>query len=793
MSKVRSPAWYARRYVERYGFHIVPIEPGRKFPRSADWGNSCLSSPETAEAFYEAKPDWNMGVALGPSRLVSLDIDCLESFTIICECLGIDLKQLIEDTPTIKARGYRLMFRLPAGSTLPYRKISWPAKNDPTGEKHRAAMRAAKEAKESGDTERERRIRAVAQRWASFCVFELRSATGDKQRQDVLPPSIHPETGLAYRWHTQPRSDWPEPPKWLLALWDQFDSFKPQIQSMCPWLPIHEAPEPKRAAKARVQYSGDGAIDAYKRSTTIEAELERYGYRRISKNRYLSPHSGTGLPGVVVYPESGKCWIHHASDPLCSESSGHPVDAFDLFCYYEHNGDIRAAAADAAKMLGIRSRTPVQSTPAEGAQSDAEPAMEPVEQADAVVPAGRPGFGSRDTATLLPWTTDKGKPLKHVDNLVEICHRLGLTVRYNVISKEEEILIPGQSFTTDNQANASLAWLTSECSLFDFPTDKVGDFLTIIADRNLYNPVVQWVTSKPWDGKSRLQQMFDTVVARDEWVDPNIKTLKETLIKRWMVSAIALAFSPTPESAEGVLVFQGPQNLGKTSWLKSLAPRELRLIKDGMMLRPDDKDSVKQVCSFWLVELGELDSTFRRADIAQLKAFITQDTDVLRRPYARRESTYARRTVFFGSVNPREFLHDETGNRRYWTIECESINSKHGLDMQQVWAEVLELWRAGEPHRLSESELCMLNESNDSYMAINPTEERILSGLDWSSPDGTWRWAQATEVLLECGVDRPSSKDAQLTAALIRKRNGGRSRRSGGKTQLWCPHPVYRS
>src|SRR5690606_39387898 len=151
--------------------------------------------------------------------------------------------------------------------------------------------------------------------------------------------------------------------------------------------------------------------------------------------------------------------------------------------------------------------------------------------------------------------------------------------------------------------------------------------------------------------------------------------------------------------AEGVLVFQGPQNLGKTSWLKSLAPRELRLIKDGMMLRPDDKDSVKQVCSFWLVELGELDSTFRRADIAQLKAFITQDTDVLRRPYARRESTYARRTVFFGSVNPREFLHDETGNRRYWTIECESINSRHGLDMQQVWAEVLELWRAGEPHR----------------------------------------------------------------------------------------------
>jgi len=352
----KSSAWYARRYIERFGFHIVPIEPGRKFPRSADWGNSCLSTAEEAEQFYQSRPDWNMGVALGPSRVGSLDIDCWDSFETICECLGIDLQKLIRETPTIKARGFRIMFRLPAGVDLPYRKINWPSKNDPTGEKHKAAMRAAKAAKDAGDTEREQRIRNAAKRWAMYCVFELRSATsGDKQRQDVLPPSIHPDTGEPYRWHTQPREDWPEPPKWLLALWQNFDSFKAQMQTMCPWLPAHSAPEPKRGTKKKIEYTGDGTIDAYKRSTTIEAELERYGYRRISKNRYLSPHSSTGLPGVVVYPESDKCWIHHASDPLCSESSGHPVDAFDLFCYYEHNSDASKAVKAAAQALGIKS------------------------------------------------------------------------------------------------------------------------------------------------------------------------------------------------------------------------------------------------------------------------------------------------------------------------------------------------------------------------------------------------------------------------------------------------------
>jgi putative DNA primase/helicase len=49
-------------------------------------------------------------------------------------------------------------------------------------------------------------------------------------------------------------------------------------------------------------------------------------------------------------------------------------------------------------------------------------------------------------------------------------------------------------------------------------------------------------------------------------------------------------------------------------------PKELGVVQDGMMLRPDDRDSVKQVVSHWLVELGELDATFRKSDIAQLKA-----------------------------------------------------------------------------------------------------------------------------------------------------------------------------
>lgn len=51
-------SWYARRYVERFGMHLVPIEPGRKFPQSDDWGNTALATADDAESFYDAHPQW---------------------------------------------------------------------------------------------------------------------------------------------------------------------------------------------------------------------------------------------------------------------------------------------------------------------------------------------------------------------------------------------------------------------------------------------------------------------------------------------------------------------------------------------------------------------------------------------------------------------------------------------------------------------------------------------------------------------------------------------------------------
>ncbi|MCE2830988.1 MAG: toprim domain-containing protein [Oxalobacteraceae bacterium] len=409
------------------------------------------------------------------------------------------------------------------------------------------------------------------------------------------------------------------------------------------------------------------------------------------------------------------------------------------------------------------------------------------------VPAERPATppAAIDWFSPFPDINGKGKPIATIENIEEARRRLGVVVRYNVIRKDLELLIPNASFSIDNKANASLAWFESACNRFQIPVGSLQGFLGYLGDQNQYNPVAVWIQSKPWDGISRLRDFYNTIHADGETHDERILELKIAMMQRWMISAVAAVFRPTGVSAHGVLVLQGDQYLGKTKWFKSLAPADLGVIADGLTLRPDDKDSVKTVLSNWIVELGELDATFRKSDIAQLKSFLTRDRDSLRRPYAKLESEYARRTVFFASVNPRQFLHDPTGNRRYWTISCKSIDHDHALDMQQIWAEVYEtLYLKGETWFLSPTEMAMLNDQNKTHEVLDPIRERLQTRMDWEAHESMWRWMTATDIMNELGFDRPTRSDVTQAGQIVQELNGGQHRRSNGKSQARVPPPI---
>ena len=387
--------------------------------------------------------------------------------------------------------------------------------------------------------------------------------------------------------------------------------------------------------------------------------------------------------------------------------------------------------------------------------------------------------------TISPLPDMAGKRVKAtLPNFRAIMERSRTVIRYNVITKSVEIIMPDKAFLSDNRLNCAIAEIISLCAQFNMPSGSVDAYINRVADENPYNPAATWLLGTEWDGQSRLGEFLNTITVTDE----GNKDLKDIYIVKWMMSAIYALTEPDGISAHGVLTFQGAQGLGKTYWFKQLVPYELGLTADGFMLDPDNKDSVYQCCAKWLVELGEVDSTFKKSDISQLKAFITRQTDILRRPYARTESTFPRRTVFFASVNATDFLHDDTGNRRFWVVPVKHINYRHGIDMQQVWREVYErLYLKGVSHVLNEQEMDMANKSNLSFTSVEPLAEMVGNELNWDAVKELWRWTTLTEVATEILYRIPTKREVSIVKATLEARDGVYKKTVRGKVLIFCP------
>jgi putative DNA primase/helicase len=366
---------------------------------------------------------------------------------------------------------------------------------------------------------------------------------------------------------------------------------------------------------------------------------------------------------------------------------------------------------------------------------------------------------------------ERGRYLNTKGNVQGVMILNGIKCAYNVIKKRMEILVPDSKFIQDMQGESALIEIEDRCIQMNIPHTKVRDYLKLLAVE--YNPVMDWMESRPWDGQSRLQAFLDSITSAD-------KSLKEMLMKKWLISCVAAACEPNGVSLEGILVFQGAQGLGKTLWFKRLADYDEGWLLEGATLNPSDKDSVKQAVSHWLVELGELQSTFKRSDMDQLKAFVTKRVDELRLPYDRAFTTYQRRTAFYASVNEREFLIDTTGNRRFWVIPVTGIDVNHGVDMQQLWAEVKEtMYREGQQNWfLSPDERAQLQESNEFYRTQSSVEDLILEHVDFDS-DNT-KPVQMTKLLRDLGVNNPRMADFKDAARILSER-GKEPRRSSGK------------
>lgn len=355
-----------------------------------------------------------------------------------------------------------------------------------------------------------------------------------------------------------------------------------------------------------------------------------------------------------------------------------------------------------------------------------------------------------------------------IDNVAHLLAQHGITPRYNVIKKKLMVMIPGHKGTSDNLDNSVMTNILSIAALNGMNVSQIPAIVAYLGDRHSFNPAADWINSRPWDGINRLQDFYNTV----ETVRDYPPYLKDTLIGKWLLSLVAAALAPTGFKCRGVLTLQGPQNIGKTSWGMSLINEPMlreQLIKVDHHMDGSNKDSILGAVSHWITEIGELDSSFRK-DIARLKGFLTSDYDKIRRPYARAESEYQRRTVFFATVNDQNFLVDQTGNSRWWTIAVKSLNFKHGIDMQQVFAQLAVDFHQGAQWWLDQEEEETLELYNRQHRTVSVIRGLLEERLDLSrknEPD--LKPMTPIKVLKMVGIDRPTNAQCKECAAILQE------------------------
>lgn len=377
----------------------------------------------------------------------------------------------------------------------------------------------------------------------------------------------------------------------------------------------------------------------------------------------------------------------------------------------------------------------------------------------------KPSEGSRGIPATIP-------------NVKHLLNSYGISVRYNTVRKKLMITIPGYSGMPDNADNSAFAQIISLATLNNMQTGQLKNYIGVIADRNPYNPIADWINSKPWDGKDRIQEICDTLVQRPDFPEE----LKKILAKKWLLSVVAAALKPNGFKSRGVLTLQGAQSIGKTAWINALVPdealREIAILLDHH-LDAGNKDSIITAISHWIVEIGELDSSFKK-DIARLKGFLTSDRDKVRRPYGMTDSEYPRRTVFCATVNDHNFLVDSTGNTRWWTIPVISVNYEHNIDMQQVFAQLAVDYNNGLHWWLTRNEEKLLEKHNADHRIISVIREKVLEYIDPARMNESNQPAmKAIDVLFAIGIDRPSNSQCKECAAVLRELLGDPKRIKG--------------
>ncbi|MDE5582483.1 MAG: Rha family transcriptional regulator [Ruminococcus sp.] len=399
--------------------------------------------------------------------------------------------------------------------------------------------------------------------------------------------------------------------------------------------------------------------------------------------------------------------------------------------------------------------------------------------------------------------SNKKKQRIDYEIFAEFLEKQGYSIRYNQITHNFEFFGFDDGESKEHLAETVPTILQDQLEkIYTHVTkQKVVDYITRYATRNRYNPVLNAIKAVKWDGKDRVGQIYDIFRIP---IDTEEGLYSRIFIFKWLKQCVCGLFNniDNPFSLDIILVFQGPQGIGKTRFFEMLALNS-KFFGEGICLDPRDKDSVIQATSKWISELGELGSTMKK-DMDSVKAFLTKSTDEYRTPYGKASLHYPRMTSFVGTVNDMEFLIDQTGNRRFVTIPLAhdlviDYNTKiKPFDALQLWSQIYHIVRDEDKascFRLDEEEKRYLEKRNATFVKPMKGEYEVLDILEEQQTPKqgylcTWEEMTVTEF-----IQRHNLKyDANIVGKILKKYGyepKAKKTSMGVRRVIRLPHRIY--
>lgn len=526
----------------------------------------------------------------------------------------------------------------------------------------------------------------------------------------------------------------------------------------------------REAVRSAARRQGDptgkpGAVGRFCRAYDVPAAIETFlgdVYAPTEHPDRYTYKAGTTEGGLVVYDGGKFAYSHHGTDP----ARGKLLNAFDLVRLHLFGAEDGEAPE----------RTPTNRLPSyrameELAAGDAEVRrLTDAEMMDRV----REDFAGVAETEDDGWMeelarTEKGAPRNCIANAVLVARKApGMRghLHRDLLARRDYATgrLPwrdagdGSTWTDADDAN----WRNYLAKYGVTTKQYAQDALEIAFDARARHPVRDYLNRLPaWDGTPRLDTLLTDRLGAEDC------ELTRAVSRKTLTAAVARVMDTRPGGVkfDYCTVLSGPEGIGKSTFVRGLfAP----WFTDSVTTLAG-KEAMEQIQGAWGVELGEL-SAVRRADLEGVKAFLSKQEDRFRPAYGRNVVIQPRQCVFFATTNETEFLKGDTGNRRFWVVDCPGRSDAAPWTEEtrrQVWAEAVARWKEGEPLYLTKELERAMKERQEGHNegASDPRPGMIAAYLDLRLPTD---WARRDVAQRACYV--ADEEEQERLGAYLRDR-----------------------